>query len=453
MKVTALLKGYQKAAKIAVISSYPPKGTLYGDNVVGIASFTKNFIIPLVSQSKVKAIVLAEIIDRPDIYEERGILVIRCWKRQSWGILPEINRQLEQFKSISSVEIQLEFNNFGNIWVTACLPLFSLYHRLKGKRTILVLHQVITDLCELSGHLGLDPKSFKNLFFSIAIRLYYYLSCFINNNVIVLEQTLADRLHRLGVPYDKIKTIEHGVDKNVPSINKYQAAKTLGLQNKKIFLVFGFITWYKGTDLIIKAFKNLLRENPELKSQVQLVIAGGPNPHHLHEKHYQQFIRNISREIKGQNNITLTGFVPEKKISLYFSAADLVVLPYRTLMSSSGPLSLALSFAKPLLVSKVIAPLLRNGHAFSEKEILFDPEEVSLKEKLRWALSSDFPSKKMITVASELRTLRDYNLTGKIHFRSLFPKKSPRRKIILKPNFCPTWKLFPKNISSHEAAV
>jgi len=53
------------------------------------------------------------------------------------------------------------------------------------------------------------------------------------------------------------------------------------------------------------------------------------------------------------------GFLDEKDLPVYFGAADLVVLPYRTFMSSSGPLSLAQAMGKPFILSEEAARVLK----------------------------------------------------------------------------------------------
>lgn len=52
-----------------------------------------------------------------------------------------------------------------------------------------------------------------------------------------------------------------------------------------------------------------------------------------------------------KKNIIVTGFVPEEKVALYFSACDAVILPYTSFFSSSGPLALAIAYDKPILLS------------------------------------------------------------------------------------------------------
>jgi hypothetical protein len=57
-------------------------------------------------------------------------------------------------------------------------------------------------------------------------------------------------------------------------------------------------------------------------------------------------------ELAKHKHMTHTGFVPDEKVYLYYSAADLVVMPYEVFMSASGPFSRALAHQKPIILSE-----------------------------------------------------------------------------------------------------
>ncbi len=113
-------------------------------------------------------------------------------------------------------------------------------------------------------------------------------------------------------------------------------------QNIRYLLFFGFIRDYKGLDLLIKAFADeRLR-----KFQVRLLVAGeyysSPEP-------YLQLIRENNLE----DWIELrTDFIPDDQVNLYFSAADMVVQPYKS-ATQSGVTQIGYHFNKPMLVTNV----------------------------------------------------------------------------------------------------
>jgi glycosyltransferase involved in cell wall biosynthesis len=89
------------------------------------------------------------------------------------------------------------------------------------------------------------------------------------------------------------------------------------------------------------------RKHPEVTANHTLLIAGKP----LDDVYEQQLAEQIA-ETKGA--VFHPGFVKEHLIPVYFSAADVVVLPFENILTS-GSLVLAMSYGKP-----IIAPRLGN---------------------------------------------------------------------------------------------
>ena len=121
------------------------------------------------------------------------------------------------------------------------------------------------------------------------------------------------------------------------------AKQKLNLENHtKYLLFFGFIRDYKGLDLLINAFADeRLRKFP-----VKLLIAGeyysSPEP-------YLELIRknNLEKLIEMR-----TTFIADDEVNLYFSAADMVVQPYKS-ATQSGVTQIGYHFNKPMLVTNV----------------------------------------------------------------------------------------------------
>lgn len=121
------------------------------------------------------------------------------------------------------------------------------------------------------------------------------------------------------------------------------AKKKLNLDvNTRYLLFFGFIRDYKGLDLLLNAFADArLRNYP-----VKLLIAGeyysSPEP-------YLELIRKN----KLEDLIELrTDFIADDEVNLYFSAADMVVQPYKS-ATQSGVTQIGYHFNKPMLVTNV----------------------------------------------------------------------------------------------------
>lgn len=121
-------------------------------------------------------------------------------------------------------------------------------------------------------------------------------------------------------------------------IDSGEARAKLGIdQDRKTILFFGFIRKYKGLDLLIEAFG-------KLDSSYQLIIAG---------ECYGSFdeYRAMIDKSPLRNNIRVFGdYISDSDVPLYFSAADVCVLPYRS-ATQSGITSVALHFELPVIAT------------------------------------------------------------------------------------------------------
>ena len=124
---------------------------------------------------------------------------------------------------------------------------------------------------------------------------------------------------------------------------KAQAKAMLGLDvTKNYILFFGFIRAYKGLDLLLEAMSD---QRVKLLN-IQLIVAG---EYYEEESTYQQKIERLGID----NQLVLhTSYIPNNKVNQYFSAADLVVQPYRS-ATQSGISQIAYHFDKPMIVTNV----------------------------------------------------------------------------------------------------
>ena len=123
-------------------------------------------------------------------------------------------------------------------------------------------------------------------------------------------------------------------------LNASEAKSRLGLaSDKKTLLFFGFIRDYKGLDVLIKAFD-------QLDDSYQLLIAG--ESYGSFEK-YQTLINSIS---KRNRVFVFNDYIADDQVPLFFSAADVCVLPYRT-ATQSGITSIAYHFDVPVIATDV----------------------------------------------------------------------------------------------------
>lgn len=149
-----------------------------------------------------------------------------------------------------------------------------------------------------------------------------------------------------NIPSDKISVIPHGILQPVPvaGVSREESRKWLGIpQNNKVILHFGNIRDYKGLDVLLQALALIVAE---LKD-VNLVIAGkcwGS---------FQKYDEIIERNNLENFVVKKLDFIPPSEVEHYFSASDVVALPYKYFDSQSGVGALALPFKKPMIVTNV----------------------------------------------------------------------------------------------------
>jgi beta-1,4-mannosyltransferase len=166
----------------------------------------------------------------------------------------------------------------------------------------------------------------------------------------------------------------HYINEYPQKVSESQAREKLGLlPGDFVFLFFGVIRPYKGVFELLEAFQKLKR--PETK----LIIAGLPLG--------EAFKKELSLALKkAKQTAAHLQFIPPEQVQIYFKAADVVVLPYRQILTS-GSLLLALSFGKP-----VIAPLMGSigDYLTSSGGFPYDPKESqALFKAMKKALKAD----------------------------------------------------------------
>ncbi len=166
----------------------------------------------------------------------------------------------------------------------------------------------------------------------------YYIDS--NDAFVVLSDSVGNDLKQLR-PNAKVITIPHPVYNHFgQKTTRQEAIEKLNLlPGKKNLLFFGLIRDYKGLDILIDAFSLL-------DDSYQLIIAG--EPYGSFEGYQKQIATS-----KAVSRIKLfTKYIDDSQVPLFFSAADLTVLPYKT-ATQSGISAISYHFEVPLLTTNV----------------------------------------------------------------------------------------------------
>lgn len=143
-----------------------------------------------------------------------------------------------------------------------------------------------------------------------------------------------------GVTPEKVHIIPHGHYRGFykNDIPPSEARQQLGIaDDDHVFLFFGNIRAYKGLEELTESFLRLQKKH----RNITLLIAGRGLDEEIHE--YIKDKVSHSKKI-----IAHVKFIQDDDVQLYLNAADIMVLPYKNVLTS-GAAILALSFMIPVI--------------------------------------------------------------------------------------------------------
>jgi len=215
------------------------------------------------------------------------------------------------------------------------LPLAFIYaivcsgFKLRRKPVIITVHNV-------------RPHE-KSFLYDMVTRILFKLG---NHFIVHSATNRAQLIEYYKIPPERVTQISHGpLDFYIQcDVSRDMVRKQMGFhQENRIILLFGSIRPYKGVDTALRAFAAVLLKIPEAR----LLIAGK-----LWEP-WERYERLIEELGIGDHIKTYLGYIPSGKVGDFFTASDLVILPYHHFDAQSGVGAAAISFSKPIIVTDV----------------------------------------------------------------------------------------------------
>jgi glycosyltransferase involved in cell wall biosynthesis len=383
--------------KLAHVTLYPPKGEKHVSGS-GVASYSKNLITHL-SGPSVDQTVICNIITAKQSYEEGGISIHRTFERNP-SFLVSTHKELKRVDP-DVVHFQQELALFGNI-VTAYLLQWLVF--LWRKKAVITLHGVVDPNVVDKTFVKENNSGLPVWLVKIAFRVIYTPLMKWPRKVIVHEQHFKDiAINSYGIDPAKVAVIPHGVEM-LETIDEVDAREVLNIpKDAEVVLFMGYATGYKGIDLLIEGFATHAKTHPK----AYLIMGAGKHPKLLNDQKYEaEYARLKSKAAKllSSQQYTWEGFIKESEITVYYSASDLSIYPYTTALSSSGPMSFAIGYEKPFLVSTAFESI------FSEyPQLLFERQADDLSKRLAYFFSH---RDEYARVSSELRQRRNWEQVG-----------------------------------------
>ena len=160
---------------------------------------------------------------------------------------------------------------------------------------------------------------------------------------VTMSKSVMDDLNTFDTVKPRALSLHPLYDNYGAPLPRAEALKLLGLpEGYKYLLFFGLVRKYKGLDLLLQALAH-----PDLAHlPLKLIVAG---EFYDDVEPYRELVKDLGIE---DQVIMPNEFIPNAEVVRYFSAADLVVQPYRD-ATQSGVTQVAYHFDKPMVVSNV----------------------------------------------------------------------------------------------------
>jgi glycosyltransferase involved in cell wall biosynthesis len=304
--------------------------TTFWPNRFGHTHYTDNLIVGMRRHLPERHDVLAEF--GSDAAETEAFRCVPCFSRNADyadGIVAEARKL-----AVDVMVIQYSNDLFGE---DNRFPDLLAKLRAAGIRTVVNTHSVYPGDWPVGFRPGGTAADFDRAMAEHASRIQVH------------TQRMRDDLLERGISADRIVVIPHG-SKPMESRDQLASRRALGLpENAKLVLFFGFIWPGKGLEFLLQAFKDVARQVPD----AYLLVAG-----HTRRSRWGFYVTYLKARALllglGRRSRFWGEYVPEDRVPLIYSAADVVAMPYRQDYSSvSGVVHQTAGIGKLMFCSRI----------------------------------------------------------------------------------------------------
>jgi len=210
----------------------------------------------------------------------------------------------------------------------------ALANRLRiGAKLILEMHETVDPLEESILPIRLYSRIMGKLLMRNADAFTVH-STSVRSQIAQIYNIKADRIS--VKPFGIYDGYQRDCDKELTKAK-------LGIEEKYVILNFGSIRKYKGVSYLVEAFSAL----PESIAQDSRLVIAGEDWGEAAE------LEKAIQSSPFSHKITLNShFIPDETVPEYFSAAEVVALPYLR-SSGSGVANIAMTYGKPIITSEL----------------------------------------------------------------------------------------------------
>ncbi len=240
-------------------------------------------------------------------------------------------------------------------------------HRL-GIPVIMTFHTMVGDTMKYYSPIKMSQKTGEKLVW----KYLRYMTKWVDA-IVAPSQATADELVEKGIKVKDIRVIPTPVDRErfSPDVDGTPMRERYGLQDKRVIVCVGRVSFEKNVDILIRALK-LLDDDVCL-----LVVGKGPA---------MDSLRELADELGLSDRVTLTGFVPDEELVMHYAAADVAAVASRFETQCLCALE-SMSCGIPTVCAKARAfeDYIRDG----ENGFLFEDSVEDCADRLRKALDAD----------------------------------------------------------------
>jgi len=249
-----------------------------------------------------------------------------------------VNEVLDWYNPISWVKASKELNSCDVVifewWTSSVAHMYVALNLLlgNGPKKIIEYHEIIDPLEQMVFPLKIYARNVGKW---IRNRADGYVVHSEADRELIAEYYNIDK--------SKIKVIHHGLYDHYPIFESGKAKAEMGIrENEFIVLFFGLLRPYKGVFLLIDAFESLPEQ---IRNNCRLFIVG-------ESWEDKKSLQKASLSSYAERITVIDRYVSDDEIPKFFSAADVLVLPY-TRASQSGVAHIGIAYGMPIIASDV----------------------------------------------------------------------------------------------------
>jgi len=274
--------------------------------------------------------------------------------RPGWKCFFDVIDYIDKVKP-DVIHLQHEFKTYGGLLTALQFPFLLLLLRFKKYPVVVTMHGIVSPKQvdnEFLDNFNVKPNVISKYMVIGFFHYVYKLILLFSNRVTVHAPMLKEILSSyLPIANNKIVVIDHGIReiKNLNIKNRDKIIKQFPVvKGKDIILVFGHFSPRKGYEYLLETYKHVI-EKKHLNNWL-LALVGDVQPEFAY---YWNKITQLIHEYKLDDKVLMTGFVKDAEIDEFYRNAAIVLIPAIVSFNTSGSLSLALAYQKPLLVADV----------------------------------------------------------------------------------------------------